>query len=375
MAEPTKPPETTKPTRQWTMGMKEDGLAFKPRTFQEMLDFATMVCKTDFVPTDFRNNPGAVIAAWQTGYEIGLPPMASIKYIAVINGRTRIWGNAYWALIKSHPLCEYTKELPEHEAFEKGYGECTVKRKGSDEPVTARFTKEMAERSGVWGGKGATEDKRKMSVWYLRPGRMLQWMARNLAGNDAIPEATLGVEIAELAFDEPKDITPQPEIKRPMPLEVRTDEATGLPVEDGSLPLEVKTDETTGVHSEASTTPTTPEPTAQPDGENSGSPRQDQGNENHSRVEPGASRDSKVGTQASEADSSRKQTTPNKTPATLQARVEWCKTAPLEEISKSVNYATENMGKQFSQGEQAAICRALDARKAALTTPAEPAKE
>lgn len=147
---------------------------------------------------------------------------------------------------------------------------------------------------------------------------------------------------------QPRDITPSPEIKRP-------------------LPLEVKTDEPARISSEASTTPTTPEPTVQQTGgENSGesgSPRQDQSDESHARVEPGTSGDSKVGTQASEAASNPKQTAPKKTPATLQQRVEWAKTASLEEISKSVNYATEGMGKQFSQGEQAAICRAVDARK------------
>lgn len=227
-------------SHEWTIGVKSNALAFAPRNWQEMLDFATLVCKTEFVPPDFRDKPGAVIAAWQTGHEIGLPPMASIKYIAVINGRTRIWGNAYWALVKSHPLCEWTEELPEHEALEKGYGECTVKRKG-DKPLTARFTKEMAERSGVWGGKGDTKEKRERSVWFLRPGRMLQWMARNLAGNDAIPEATLGIEIAELAEGEPRDVTPPTEpLKMPKaidsPARAKADpvmEGAGQPLGNG----------------------------------------------------------------------------------------------------------------------------------------------
>ena len=217
--------------RQWTIGVRQNEMAFSPRTWQEMLDFANLVSKTEFVPADFRDKPGSVLAAWQTGHEIGLPPMASLKYIAVINGRTRIWGNAYWALVKSHPLCEYTRELPEHEALANGYGECTVKRKGDKDPVVARFTKEMAEQAGVWGGKGADDEKRRKSVWFLRPGRMLQWMARNLAGNDAIPEATLGVEIAELAEDEPRDVTPpQPEpLKIPQPIKEKTDGSNSDP--------------------------------------------------------------------------------------------------------------------------------------------------
>ena len=61
---------------------------------------------------------------------------------------------------------------------------------------------------------------------------MFQWMARNLAGNDAIPEATLGLEIAELAEDEPRDVTaagdqqslPQP-IKIPRPIKEKDDDS------------------------------------------------------------------------------------------------------------------------------------------------------
>jgi hypothetical protein len=204
--------------REWSIAVREDAMAFRPRTWQEMADFAQLVCKTDFVPDAFRGNPGAVLAAWQTGNEVGLPPMTSLRFIAVINGRPRIWGNAYWALIKNHPLCEWTKELPEHEALEKGYGECTVKRKGDPEPVTARFTVAMAEKSGVWGGKGRTQEGKEQSPWFKRPGRMLQWMARNLAGNDAVPEATLGVEIAELAEEEPRDVTPATALKVPQAL-------------------------------------------------------------------------------------------------------------------------------------------------------------
>jgi len=218
---------TTTDKRQWTIAVKDDAMAFKPRTWQEMADFAKLICATEFVPDAFRDKPGAVLAAWQTGHEVGLPPMASLRYIAVINGRPRIWGNGYWSLIKSHPLCEDTEELAEHEALEKGYGECTIKRRGSKKPVTARFTKEMAEKSGVWGGKGATQEKREQSPWFKRPGRMLQWMARNLAGNDAIPEAVIGLEITELAEElEPRDITPVAEkpISLPKPLKEKPDD-------------------------------------------------------------------------------------------------------------------------------------------------------
>lgn len=190
-------------------GVDETGIGLRPRNFEELWKFAQMVCETEFVPGAFRSKPGAVIAACQLGNEVGLPPMTALKWIAVINGTPSIWGDGYWMLVSSHPRFEWARELGPDEALEKGYGECTIKRKDRAEPITRRYTKEMAERAGLWGGKGATEEKRKYSPWFTNPGRMLQMRARALAGRDGLPEATGPLSMREEAEDfEPRDVTP-----------------------------------------------------------------------------------------------------------------------------------------------------------------------
>ncbi len=185
------------------------GYAFIPKTWEELYAYAKEIAQTDFVPSDLRGKPGAVLAAWQFGQEIGLAPMAALQSIAVINGRPSLWGDGALAIVRSSPLCEYVRELPPDETLTKGYGECTVKRKDDDVPVTRRFTKEMAVQAGLWGGKSPDPAKKKYEPWFLYPGRMLQMRARAWAMRDAIPEALRGIAIREEAEDtEPRDVTP-----------------------------------------------------------------------------------------------------------------------------------------------------------------------
>jgi hypothetical protein len=49
--------------------------------------FAKMLAGSSMVPKQFQNRPEDVLVAMQYGVEVGLPPMASLQSIAVINGR------------------------------------------------------------------------------------------------------------------------------------------------------------------------------------------------------------------------------------------------------------------------------------------------
>jgi len=174
------------------------GFAFLPQTWEQLFAYAKEICRTEFVPKSMRDVPGAVLAAWQTGKEVGLPPMAALQSVAIINGRPSIHSNGYWALITSHPLCEWFTELPPDEALEKGYGECTIKRRGNPHPITRRFS--MAEAK--------TADLIGKDNWKKYPGDMLQNRARHRCGDDAIPEACLGLLPSDVARDlEPIETT------------------------------------------------------------------------------------------------------------------------------------------------------------------------
>ena len=231
-----KPEATTAVAKKpWNIGLAGEGMALMPRNFEEMLNFAQMIAATDFVPRDFQGKAGAVLAAVQFGNELGLTPMAALQSVAIVNGRPSLWGDGALAVLKSHPLCEWVHELGPDEALAKGFGECSVKRRGDDQVVTRRFSKEMAEQAGLWGGKSKDASKKQYEPWFLYPGRMLMMRARSWAMRDAIPEAFRGIHIAEEARDEPRDVTPQPDrpaIQAPARLSEQTAEtASEIPEE------------------------------------------------------------------------------------------------------------------------------------------------
>lgn len=182
--------------------LAKKGFSFLPTTWTELYSYAKEISQTDFVPKTMTGKPGAVLAAWQTGQEVGLPPMAALSSITIINGRPSIHSDGYWALITSHPLCEWFKETPPDDALKQGYGECTIKRLGNPHPVVRRFSMDEAKTAGLIGKDN----------WKNYPGDMLQNRARHRAGSDAIPEATQGILPADIARDlEPRDVTPQTE--------------------------------------------------------------------------------------------------------------------------------------------------------------------
>jgi len=161
-----------------------------------------------------QGKPGAILAAWQTGQELGLGPMASLQSIAIINGRPSIHSAGYWALITSSPLCDWFQEDPPEQALKQGFGSCTIKRRGNSAPIARTFSLEEAKAAGL-----LSKDN-----WKLYPGVMLMQRARHRAGNDAIPEATQGLLPSDIAVDlEPQDEAPaiagvEHQLQRPQPL-------------------------------------------------------------------------------------------------------------------------------------------------------------
>ena len=156
--------------------------AYSPRTYGELMDFATRISQTSFVPTGMQGKPNDVFVAMQLGSEVGLPLMQSLQNIAVINGRPCIWGDAMIALVRNSPLCEYINET-----VENGVATCKVKRKGEPEYVST-FSEIQAKQAGLWG---------KAGPWKLYPERMLKMRARGFALRDVFADVLRGLQSAE----------------------------------------------------------------------------------------------------------------------------------------------------------------------------------
>ena len=64
------------------------------RTMEEMFLFARAVVESGLAPKAF-DTQQKVLVAVQMGMELGLPPMAALQNICVINGRPSLWVNCH----------------------------------------------------------------------------------------------------------------------------------------------------------------------------------------------------------------------------------------------------------------------------------------
>lgn len=201
---------------------------FSPKTLEQAIELAKIMADSDLVPSDMKKKPGNVLVAIQMGAEIGLKPMQAIQNIAVINGRPTVWGDAALGVVQASGLLENIKELDEAEALKLGYGRIELKRKGNKDPIVATFTKEDAEKAGLW---------KKTGPWSNYPGRMLKLRARAFGLRNGFADVLKGLAIREEVEDyEIRDVTPHEE-KPAIQMPRRKEEPKPLDAEvvDGSL--------------------------------------------------------------------------------------------------------------------------------------------
>ncbi len=206
-----------------------------PRSFNEALRMAEILCKSDCIPKSFQGKPASVLIAIGMGMELGLPPLQAIQNIMVVNGRPTIWGDLVPALILGNPICEIFDEDAAHVALKQGYGRCLCKRKGR-KAVEVIFTIEDAKKAGLWG---------KAGPWTNYPGRMLQMRARSWSTRDTFADVLKGFAIREEVEDYVEVYAnPKTYASTPMPTEAppATPEMVDSVVEEGQAAEEKKVD-------------------------------------------------------------------------------------------------------------------------------------
>lgn len=172
-----------------------DGGGLVLNTMEQAFIFAKAVIASGLAPKSF-SSPEGVLIAIQMGAEIGLPPMASLQNIAVINGKPGVYGDAGKALLRARGF-----DIIESGDDKKAV--CTITH-ARQKDVTRSFTAEDAKKAGLWG---------KAGPWTQYPARMLAWRAFWFAARDAAADVLKGVGGVEELRDipaEPKNVTPPP---------------------------------------------------------------------------------------------------------------------------------------------------------------------
>lgn len=170
-----------------------------------LVRFSTAVAKSGLAPKGV-TTPEAICIAIEMGLEVGLPPMAALQNIAVINGRPSIWGDAMLA------VCRSTGEVEEFAEWYEDKGQklprnpttysdstvavCRVKRTGYEAAETG-FSVADAKLAKLWGKDGP---------WSQYPARMLRFRARSFALRDSFGDALKGLRSAEEVSDDPVEL-------------------------------------------------------------------------------------------------------------------------------------------------------------------------
>lgn len=174
---------------------------FDLRTFEDIENFAERVTKSNLCPKDYRNKPDDAIIAILKGKEIGLPAMASLESIAVVNGRPSLWGEAVPGLCMQTGLVEDVIERFEGDFPTPDFSAvCIVKRRG------------LTAREGRFSlgdvGRAALANVHKQY-----PKDMLMWRARHRAWHGAFPDVLKGLATAEIEAE----LASQPQWEMPRP--------------------------------------------------------------------------------------------------------------------------------------------------------------
>lgn len=169
---------------------------------------ANVICRTEFVPKDFRGKPEQTTATMMYGREIGLPPMTTLQNTYVVHGRVGMYAEQLRAMILAAGH-EYVIE-------ESTSDRCVMagRRKGSDRWSTFTYTMDMAKSAGLYA---QNEQYRK------RPVEMLFARATGLLAHGMFPDVLRGMR----SIEELQDMGPdEVDVDAPPALPATTEKAT-----------------------------------------------------------------------------------------------------------------------------------------------------
>lgn len=173
-------------------------------TFQDQYRLAKCYFESRLMPKAL-DSTEKVLVAIQLCHELGLPPMASIGKVCVINGSPSVFGELPLALVRRSGLLRSIEEtcyIDEEIAGQRLNYACCIARRVGGEEVKRFFSVDDARVAGLWG---------KAGPWKLYPKRMLQMRARSWALKDLFPDVLMGVSILEYDHHETIETAPPTE--------------------------------------------------------------------------------------------------------------------------------------------------------------------
>ena len=151
--------------------------------YEQSFALAEQLCVTDFVPKDLRDKPGATLACILTGRELGIGPMASLRFVQMVEGSASLSAEYKRAAVLSAGH--------EFEIVEWTSTRCKVKgrRRGVRAWTEAAYSLDDARKANLMRPRGS---------WFTRPRRMLLARAGSDLCDAIFPDVTNGLPTYEL---------------------------------------------------------------------------------------------------------------------------------------------------------------------------------
>lgn len=175
--------------------------ALVPTTLDGAMRLASWLAQSSLLPKSV-NREHDIFFIVVAGMELGIPPMAALRSLYVVNGRTALESKAKMSLCLSKGAAVYfrrTEYTPEATTWE-------TLRRGQTEPVKMRYTRQ--EAIAAFLAPGPNPDGKgppvagKEGPWRLYTQRMISHRALGWICDDVYPDVVLGVATAEDFDDE-----------------------------------------------------------------------------------------------------------------------------------------------------------------------------
>lgn len=211
-------PETTQDLQTAKMPLEMGQRGLQLSNLDDAWRFCTAMAASGMMPKGMQTAQ-QILYALELGFEVGLPPLAAVQSIAVINGRASLYGDVMLGLVLASG--KFDDEAFEEDWIREGDkvvgAYCIVRRLPKGKPRRWDFTIEDAKTANLWGKEGP---------WRTAPKRMLQMRARAFALRDIFPDVLKGIISREEAGDIPpeKNITNKSSMTRAANLSELTDQ-------------------------------------------------------------------------------------------------------------------------------------------------------
>lgn len=173
--------------------------AIVPTTLGETFALAEMVHAAGLAPRDI-DTPQKLCVVLMKGMELGLPPMAAMECIGVINGKAALHSDGIPALLWAHGF-----DIEEHytgeESLDTIVAHCTIMRPNGKR-YSFKYSAADAKENGLWDMREKdSKGNPNKAPWFRFKRRMVKMRCRGWLARDCATDVLKGMPIYEEVAD------------------------------------------------------------------------------------------------------------------------------------------------------------------------------